>query len=102
MRKCSGNLFCVRREPRIERFARRSLVVGFLAFSIGIVTLELKASSTGQEEITGQLRTADALHERGDYSHSVPILKGIVQRYPQNYRANLLLGEDLLFNGKPQ
>src|ERR1035438_2313915 len=45
------------------------------------------------------LKTATALHHQGDYSHSIPILKQLVERDPQNYDANLLLGEDLFHNG---
>ena len=96
----SDNLFSIRRKPWIERLAR-SLALGFLQSSLGLLALEERAKSIGQQEITGQLEAAAALHERADYSHSIPILKGILQRYPQNYRANLLLGEDLLLSGHP-
>jgi predicted Zn-dependent protease len=102
MRNCCANLFPMRRGRRVEWFARRSLAVGFLAFAIGVVTIEEKANSVGQQDIAGRLAAAEALHARADYAHSIPILEGIVRQDPQNYRANLLLGEDLLLSGKPR
>src|SRR6516162_4860064 len=101
MWECSGNLSSIRRRPRIERLAR-SLALGFVQSALGLWALEERANSIGQQGITGQLEAAAALHERADYSHSIPILKGILQRDPQNYRANLLLGEDLLLSGHPR
>ena len=101
MWECSGNLSSIRRRPRIERLAR-SLALGFLQSALGLSALEERANSIGQQGITGQLEAAAALHERADYSHSIPILKGILLRDPQNYRANLLLGEDLLLSGHPR
>ena len=101
MSKCSVNLFSIRRRPRTEGLAR-SFALGFLASAIGLLASPDRANSVGQQGITGQLETAAALHDRADFSHSIPILKGILQRYPQNYRANLLLGEDLLLSGHPR
>src|ERR1035437_9654726 len=45
------------------------------------------------------LKTATAFHHQGDYSHSIPILKQLLERDPKNYDANLLLGEDLFHGG---
>ena len=95
-------LFRMRRERKMEEFAPAHLAVGILACSLGILPAGLMAGSTGQEDVNRQLQTAAGFHEHRDFAHSIPILKEIVRRYPQNYRANLLLGEDLLSNGKPR
>ena len=42
------------------------------------------------------LEKATSFHKQGDYGHSIPILKELVNRYPRDYECNLLLGEDLL------
>jgi tetratricopeptide (TPR) repeat protein len=54
------------------------------------------------EDVATLLKTATALHQQGDFAHSIPILRRIVQRSPRNYVANLLLGEDLLRSGSLQ
>jgi tetratricopeptide (TPR) repeat protein len=69
---------------------------------IAFFTATPRADATGPEEIAAQLRAASALHQRGDYTHSIPILKQVVRLSPRNYLANLLLGEDLLSSGRPQ
>lgn len=48
------------------------------------------------------LKTATTFHRQGDYAHSIPILKQLVEREPQSYDANLLLGEDLFHSGSLQ
>jgi tetratricopeptide (TPR) repeat protein len=53
-------------------------------------------------DLAVQLKTASAFHQQGDYAHSIPIFRRIVQEYPRNYDANLLLGEDLLRSGSIQ
>ncbi len=45
------------------------------------------------------LKTATMFHNQGDYSHSIPILKQLVERDPVNYEANLLLGEGFFRSG---
>lgn len=45
------------------------------------------------------LKAATAFHNQGDYSHSIPILKQLIERDPLNYEANLLLGEDFFHSG---
>lgn len=45
------------------------------------------------------MKTATTFHNQGDYSHSIPILKQLVERDPLNYEANLLLGEDFFHSG---
>jgi tetratricopeptide (TPR) repeat protein len=84
--------------PHWERLVRPALATSVLIFVIEALASE--PSAIGQNSNSGQLQTAIAFHERADYAHSIPILKGIVQHQPQNYRANLLLGEDLLLSGK--
>ena len=67
-----------------------------------LVTAALRIHAAEKQEIAAQLETATALHQRGDYSQSIPLLRRIVESSPRNYVANLLLGEDLLRSGKPQ
>jgi tetratricopeptide (TPR) repeat protein len=52
--------------------------------------------------IAAQLKEASAFHRRADYSHSIPILRRIVQTSPGSYKANLLLGEDLYLSWNAQ
>lgn len=92
----------VQHKRRMKELGASALAVGIVACAIGIQSPALMAGSTGQEELNRQLQTAAGFHEHRDYAHSIPILKEMVRRYPQNYRANLLLGEDLLFSGKPR
>lgn len=94
-------VFHIRHERRTEAFAPGRLIVGVLC-AIGMLPSGLMAGSIGQEDTNRQLQTAAGFHEHRDFVHSIPILKEIVRRYPQNYRANLMLGEDLLSNGKPR
>jgi thioredoxin-like negative regulator of GroEL len=46
-----------------------------------------------------QLKAAASFHRQGDYAHSIPLLKQLVDKYPRNYDANLLLGQDLVRSG---
>jgi tetratricopeptide (TPR) repeat protein len=55
--------------------------------------------ATPPEDVATLLKSATAFHRKGDYAHSIPILRRIVQASPGNYDANLLLGEDLLHGG---
>ncbi len=59
-------------------------------------------SATSVTDSASELKNANALHEQGDYAHSIPLLKEIVKGSPRDYKANLLLGEDLLRSGDPE
>ncbi len=67
---------------------------------IGIVPSAQRVNTAESEAPEAQLGTALALHKRGDYAHSIPILTRLVKVSPRNYSANLLLGEDLFRSGK--
>jgi tetratricopeptide (TPR) repeat protein len=69
--------------------------------SMAFLTAAQRVHAAEPEAFQAQLRTALALHEHGDYAHSIPILVRLVEVSPQNYSANLLLGEDLFLSGKP-
>jgi tetratricopeptide (TPR) repeat protein len=78
------------------------LVVWALLLSMAILTAAQGANIAEPEAFKAQLKTALALHVRGDYAHSIPMLERLVQASPRNYSANLLLGEDLFLSGKPR
>jgi tetratricopeptide (TPR) repeat protein len=91
---------------RNESARRRPMAAGRLrilirSFSIAIVVASAGTSVARTEAIDAQMKTALALHQRGDYAHSVPLLVRLVQASPKDYLANLLLGEDLFLSGKP-
>jgi tetratricopeptide (TPR) repeat protein len=70
---------------------------------IAAVLIAVRAAATAESgDLSTQIQTATALHRQGDYAHSIPLLKQIVQKSPRNYMANLLLGEDLLHSGSVQ
>ncbi|MGA2809615.1 MAG: tetratricopeptide repeat protein [Terracidiphilus sp.] len=52
-----------------------------------------------QDNVSSQLEKADAFHRQSDTTHSIPILRRVLEQSPRNYTANLLLGEDLLHSG---
>jgi predicted Zn-dependent protease len=58
------------------------------------------ANAVLPEDVATLLNIASGLHRKGDYVHSIPMLKRIVQGSPRNYDANLMLGEDLLHSGR--
>jgi len=92
----------VPQDRRLQRSASRKLAVWLQVLAIALPSAAQGINPKESEEIAAQLKAASAFHERADYAHSIPILKRIVQISPRNYRANLMLGEDLLRSGKPQ
>lgn len=92
----------VLRNRRFEQNPVRVLVVWAQVLTVGIVTVAQKVNAAESEALKAQLRTAFAMHQRGDYAHSIPILTRVVKVSPRNYSANLLLGEDLFRSGKPR
>jgi tetratricopeptide (TPR) repeat protein len=57
------------------------------------------AHAAAEEDLSAQLKKAEALHQQADFAHSIPLLQRIVRQAPRNYTANLLLGKDLLHSG---
>ncbi len=80
----------------------RVLMASAQLLSIAILIAAQRVHAAERETFEAQLRTALALHQHGDYTHSIPILARLVQSSPRNYTANLLFGEDLFLSGKPR
>jgi tetratricopeptide (TPR) repeat protein len=59
------------------------------------------ASASASSSLETLLKDGDALSKQADYAHAIPILQRAKRLDPQNYRANLLLGLDLLRSGHP-
>src|SRR5271167_4676496 len=102
MGRSSGILLHLLRIPRSSRIGQGILVTCVEMISIALLNAAQPVSVAEPKDIAVELKTASALHQRADYAHSIPLLKQIVKVSPQNYLANLLLGEDLLRSGKPQ
>lgn len=66
---------------------------------IALLFSAMSAAATPASNRDPLLEKATSLHTQGDYAHSIPILKELVNRFPRDYECNLLLGEDLLRNG---
>lgn len=54
------------------------------------------------EDADSLFQSAATYHRQGDYQHSIPLLRHIVEFSPRSYDANLMLGEDLLSSGHPE
>jgi tetratricopeptide (TPR) repeat protein len=83
-------------------FSTGNLPLWGCLFALVLVVAAKAANAVPPENATTLLKEASSLHAKGDYAHSIPILKRIVQRSPRNYDANLMLGEDLLHSGNVQ
>ncbi len=59
------------------------------------------AQQADSGSLDGLLKDGALLSRQADYAHAIPILLRARQLAPQNYLANLLLGEDLLRSGHP-
>jgi tetratricopeptide (TPR) repeat protein len=68
---------------------------------ISLLTVSALAQQTESGSLDGLLKDGALLSRQADYAHSIPILRRAKQISPQNYQANLLLGEDLLRSGHP-
>jgi tetratricopeptide (TPR) repeat protein len=68
---------------------------------ISLLTVSALAQQTEPGSLDGLLKDGALLSRQADYAHSIPILRRAKQISPQNYQANLLLGEDLLRSGHP-
>jgi tetratricopeptide (TPR) repeat protein len=73
----------------------RAVFRGILPTALLIVVAEI-ANASPPEDTATLLKTATALQQQGDYAHCIPVLRRILQTSPQNYTANLWLGEDLI------
>ncbi len=91
----SRNL-CSRNSAAVARAASRS------AFLCALLICARTLAATPPEDPAALLKSATGYHRQGDYAHSIPLLKQIVQITPKDYDANLLLGEDLLLSGNTQ
>jgi tetratricopeptide (TPR) repeat protein len=74
-------------------------------FGLRCVISVLTVSAVAQQAESGSLdvllKDAALLSSHADYAHAIPMLLRAKQLAPQNYLANLLLGEDLLRSGHP-
>ncbi len=99
MSSSSGEYLRMSRKRCAKVPMRRMLsgCAGVAALMVLIAAQPIQA--TEPDDLAAQLQAASALHKQADYAHSIPLLKRIVQKSPQNYMANLLLGVDLLRSG---
>ncbi len=95
------NSLLVLRNRKFEQNSARVLVIWAQVLAVGILT-GVQWVNAQSEALEAQLKTATALHQRGDYAHSIPILTKLVRVSPRDYLSNLLLGEDLFRTGKPR
>jgi tetratricopeptide (TPR) repeat protein len=77
-------------------------IAGRVAFSCVLLLAARALAAMPPDDLAALLKSATAFHQQGDYAHSIPLLKQIVQLSPHDYEANLLLGEDLLQSGSAQ
>ena len=70
--------------------------------AIALLFAGCAAYATPSEDDAALWKSATTFHRQGDYAHSVPILRRLLQTNPQNYEATLLLGEDLFLSGRAQ
>jgi tetratricopeptide (TPR) repeat protein len=68
---------------------------------ISLLAVSAAAQQTESGSLDGLLKNGASLSGQADYAHAIPILLRAKQLEPQNYLANLLLGEDLLRSGRP-
>jgi len=68
---------------------------------ISLLTVSAVAQQAESGSLDGLLKDGASLSRQADYAHAIPILLRAKQLAPQNYFANLLLGEDLLRSGHP-
>jgi tetratricopeptide (TPR) repeat protein len=80
-------------QPMLARFGLRCLTA--------LLTVPLAAQQGAPASLEALLKDGDALSKQADYAHAIPVLERAKQLDPQNYRANLLLGSDLLRSGHP-
>ncbi len=102
MREFSGESRPGLREKRPRGPATSKRAVWKLLFAIPLLMAPMAASAARQEAAATPWKSAAEFHQRGDYAHSIPILKRLVQASPRDYDANLLLGEDLFLSGSAQ
>ncbi|MGA2889959.1 MAG: hypothetical protein ABSE51_18075 [Terracidiphilus sp.] len=102
MRLSRGRILIWFRNRGWENSASKILGSSGSALAIALVLAATLAAASEAENIAAQLKTASAFHRRAEYTHSIPILKRIVQTSPSNYLANLLLGEDLYLSWNAQ
>lgn len=69
-----------------------------LLLACACLPLALLHAQSGKK--TSPLAMAHKLHEEGNYSKSLPLLRKLVQESPGNYEASLLLGDELLRTGE--
>src|ERR1017187_1860469 len=100
MRKASSELLYMARN-RPGDFLTGNLILWGCLFAL-LVFAAPPANEVPPENAATLLKKASSLHVKGDYAHSIPILKRLVQQSPRNYDVNLMLGEDLLHNGSIQ
>ena len=78
---------------------RRNLMRAVVA-SAAVVPLLAQGNVAESGTFDALLKEGLALHQRADYQHSIPVLTAARKIFPHDYFANLLLGIDLLRNGK--
>jgi tetratricopeptide (TPR) repeat protein len=84
-------------QPMSARFGLRCLA----ALLTVPLTIPLTAQQGASPSLETLLKDGDALSKQADYAHAIPLLQRAKRLDPQNYRANLLLGLDLLRSGHP-
>lgn len=68
-------------------------------FLIAFLALSSAAQQTKSGDLAELLADGAALSQQADYAHAIPVLERARTLAPDNYRANLMLGVDLLRSG---
>ncbi len=73
------------------------LVVGIL-LSLALLMPSVSAETAAFSSL---MRQAESLHDQSDYTRAIAALRKAVSLEPRNFKANYLLGVDLMRTGKP-
>lgn len=82
------------------KLSRRFLILALIAASIA--ALGMSSSAAADETLKSLVQRAFDLHQRGQYSEALPLLRRAYQLDSKEYFVNLLLGIDLLRTGEPK